>query len=52
MKMVVHPSIDPQGKSDEELLELTRQAISSALPKGEVLDQTAEPYFATSPGAA
>jgi len=36
MKMVVHPAIDPEGKTDEELMEETRVAIASALPAEKV----------------
>jgi len=32
MKMVVHPPIDPAGKTDEELLLATQEVIRSALP--------------------
>eukprot|EP00960_Hanusia_phi_P018372 541713-Hanusia_phi.AAC.4 len=33
---VVHPAIDPEGKTDEELMEETRVAIASALPAEKV----------------
>jgi hypothetical protein len=33
---VVHPPIDPEGKTDDELMEATRLAIASALPKDKV----------------
>lgn len=32
IRMVIHPAIDPGGKDSEQLLEETRQAITSALP--------------------
>mmetsp|Transcript_38912 Transcript_38912/g.92077 ORF Transcript_38912/g.92077 Transcript_38912/m.92077 type:complete len:346 (-) Transcript_38912:171-1208(-) len=32
MRLVVHPAIDPTGKTDDELMVLTREAIRSALP--------------------
>ena len=33
---VVHPAINPEGKTDEELMEETRVAIASALPAEKV----------------
>lgn len=34
MQVIIHPAIDPEGKDDDELMELTRKAIASVMPEG------------------
>jgi len=38
MKMIIHPPIDPEGKNDNELSELTKAAIASGLPQDKIFE--------------
>lgn len=44
MQMIVHPAIDPEGKDDEELLQLTRAVSPVSSPRHSLLLRP-HPYF-------